>query len=78
MASSSHRYCKFFPIFGGQRIELGLEGFHWIFFDDIGIGIILTVVKVNEVGHLVVLVAWTTFGAIAGIMSFFSTLEAGV
>ena len=30
-----------------KEIELTLEGFYWVFFDDIGINVVLTIIEVD-------------------------------
>ena len=57
---------------------MGLEGLYWIFLNDVSIGIVLIVIKINEVGHSVVLVVWAAFRTVSGIVSLFSALEAGI
>ncbi len=55
-----------------------MKGFDWVFLDDIGVGIVLTIVEVDQVGRLIVLIVWTAFQTVSSIVSYFSTLEAGV
>ena len=78
MISSSHRECEFFSILRGQGVELGLEGFDWVFFVGVVVGKVLIVVEVNQIGRSIVLVVWTTLWTVPGKMSYFSALEAGV
>ncbi len=57
---------------------MGLKGFYWIFLNDISVGVVLTVVKIDEIGRSIVLAVWMAFWAVPGVMSLFSTLEAGI
>ena len=75
MVSSSHCDSKFLPILDRQRVKLGLECFHWIFFYDVCINIVLVIVKINQIGCVVVLIALATLWAVSGEMSHFSALE---
>ena len=75
MVTSSHGDCQFLSILGRQGVELSLEGFDWVFFDDVSIGVTLIVIKVDQIGCLVVLVVWVAFWAVSGEVSYFSTLK---
>jgi len=55
-----------------------LEGFNWVFFNDVGIGITLIVVEIDQVGCPIILITLVAFWAVSGEVSYFSTLEAGV
>jgi len=57
---------------------LGLEGFDRIFFDDVGVHVVLIIIEVDQIGCLVVLVVWVAFWAVPGKVSYFSALEASI
>ena len=46
-----------------------MEGFYWVFLNGVSVGVILTVVEVDEVGRTIVLVVWAAFGTISSVMS---------
>ena len=55
-----------------------MEDFNGVLFDGFCFGEALAVIKVDEVGGLVVLAPLSAFGAVSGEVSHFSALEAGV
>ena len=57
---------------------MGLENFDGVFFDYVGLGEALVIVKVNEVSRSIVLSSLVVFRAVPSKVSYFSTLEAGV
>jgi len=57
---------------------LGLEDFDRVFFAGFIAGEVLIVVEIDQVGRSVVLTIWAAFGTVPGIVSYFSTLEAGI
>ena len=57
---------------------MGLEEFNGVFFCSFCFWIALAIVEVDEIGSSVVLAPLSTFRAVSGEVSYFSTLEAGV
>ena len=57
---------------------MGLENFDWVFLIGVGVNEVLIIIEVDQVGCSVVLAVWTTFWAVPGKVSYFSTLEAGI
>jgi len=69
LVPSSHRQREFFSILCHQGVELGLEGFDWVFFVGVVVGKVLIVVEVNQIGRSIVLVVWTTLWTVPGKVS---------
>ena len=55
---------------------MGLEDFDGVFFDNVGFGEVLAIVKVDEVRRSVVLASLVAFWTISSEVSYFSTLKA--
>ena len=57
---------------------MGLEDFDGVFFDKVGFGEALVIVKVDEVRRPVVLASLTVFRTVSSEVSYFAALEARI